>query len=380
VNSTLQSGVPEYIGADLTDRYSKACRSIDVCGLSPGENNKLAAKFWLWQWDAGPGSLDVSVVSTELKAAKAATFDGPQGLATRGQDLRACERQSAAVGKTGDSLPSLTRPFAGFIRSSLDIFAALRQAGVEISPARFLGGVSEVYPGHIWTILSGRRALPNKSTEQGRIGRKNILEALGVSGLPPLPTHDQNDACVAALLAAAADGKVPGLSATAIGVPLSIDPDGTLREGFMVIPEVASETRSLIYELLRKVPTIDVIAADPRKQMASDNSLASDRANALLNRLIVRALEGRPEVCTYSWTYRYVFNTSYDKWSQAYVNQVVALAQGTPPLELPGLGMVRLDSFVVAKTDARPSGGHWKSARYDSEDWYRVLGSAVVLD
>ncbi len=77
---------------------------------------------------------------------------------------------------------------------------------------------------------------------------------------------------------------------------------------------------------------------------------------------------------------QYVFNTSYDKWSHAYVNQVVALAQRTLPLQLPGLGMVRLDSFVVAKTDEKPSSGHWKSARYNSEDWERVLGSAVVLD
>jgi len=249
MNSTLRAGVPDYIGADLTDRYSKACRSIDVCGLSSDENNKLAATFWFWHWDVGPGPLDVSVVSNELKAAKAAMFDGPQGLASPGNHLRACERQSAAVGKTGDSLPPLTRPFAGFIRSSLDIFAALFRAGIRIGPNRFLGGLSEVYPGHIWTLLAGRRALPNKSTEQGRVGRKNILEALGVSGLPQLPTHDQNDACVAALMAAAADGKVPGLTATAIGASLSIDPDGTLREGFMVIPEVASATRSLISEL-----------------------------------------------------------------------------------------------------------------------------------
>ena len=380
MNSTLKTSVPEYVGADLTDRYSKACRHIDVCGLSSDGNNTLAASFWFWQWDAGPGRPDVSKISSELKATRAAMFDGPQGLATKGRDLRVCERQSAAVGKTGDSLPSLTRPFAGFIRSSLDIFAALRQAGVEISPARFLGGVSEVYPGHIWMILAGRRALPNKSTEQGRIGRKSILEALGVAGLPPLPTHDQNDACVAALMAASADGRVPGLNTIAIGDPLSIDPDGTLREGVMVIPKIASDTRSLIYELLRKVPTIDVVAADPRKQEASDNGLASHRADALLNRLILRALDGRPEVCTYSWAYRYLFNTSYDKWSQAYVNQVVALAERTPPLELPGLGMVRLDSFVVAKNDERPRIGHWKCSRYDSEDWERVLGAAVVLD
>ena len=239
MDSTLKTSVPEYVGADLTDRYSKACRHIDVCGLSSDGNNTLAASFWFWQWEAGPGRPDVSKISSELKATRAAMFDGPQGLATRGRDLRVCERQSAAVGKTGDNLPSLTRPFAGFIRSSLDIFAALRQAGVEISPARFLGGVSEVYPGHIWMILAGRRALPNKLPSRAGSGERAFSKPLGLQVCRRCRRHDQNDACVAALMAAAADGKVPGLNTIAIGDPLSIDPDGMLREGLMVIPEIA---------------------------------------------------------------------------------------------------------------------------------------------
>jgi hypothetical protein len=168
VDSTLKGRVPLYLGADLTDRYAKGCRDVDVCGLTPGEHNKLTASFWFWRWDAAPGPLHVTVIAKELGATRAAMLDGPQGLAAKGKTLRECERRVACVGKTPDKRPSLGGPYAGFICSSLDIFAALRRAGTRVSRPCFLGGASEVYPGHIWTILAGRRALPKKSTVEGR--------------------------------------------------------------------------------------------------------------------------------------------------------------------------------------------------------------------
>jgi hypothetical protein len=248
MHSTLKDSVPPYLGVDLTDRYAKNCRDIDVCGLTHGENGTLTASFWVWQWDAGPGALDVTVIANELSAARAAMLDGPQGLATAGEALRVCERCSAAAGKTPDKRP-VGRPFAGFICSSLDIFAELKRAGTNISPPRFLGGVSEVYPAHIWKILasqrlSASRRLSKKSTLEGRLERKHILEDLGVSGLPGRPTHDQNDACLAALLAAASDGAVPEIGTEGIGSPLFADPDGTMREGQMVIPARITRARS----------------------------------------------------------------------------------------------------------------------------------------
>ena len=173
-------------------------------------------------------------------------LDGPQALAIKGANLRDCERKSAAVGKTPDRRPELAKPFAGFICSSLELFTALKQAGIAISPPAFVDGVSEVYPGHIWTLLSGRRPLPRKSTEAGRLTRRRILETLGVFGLPSLPTHDQNDACVSALVAAAADGQVRGMKVKSIGSALSTDLDDTMREGPMVIPEVTAEIANLI--------------------------------------------------------------------------------------------------------------------------------------
>ena len=305
MNSSISGKVPEYLGGDLTDRYSSGCRDIDLCGLTPIANNRLAATFWYWSWDAAPKPLDVTVIAAELTAARTTMLDGPQGLATAGTGLRACERQSAAVGKTPDRRPDLAEPFAGFICSSLDIFAALKRAGIPISPPSFVGGVSEVYPGHIWTVLSAGRALPKKSTERGRLARKHLLEALGVCGLPGLPTHDQNDACVAALLAAAADGKVAGMTTRGIGSPLFSDPNGTLREGPMVVPDVTAVTAALISQALRNIPLLGPGAS---ALTVAASGQPDNAANDLFEMLIARALEGNPQVCTYAWAYRRLFS------------------------------------------------------------------------
>jgi hypothetical protein len=282
----------------------------------------------------------------------------------------------------------LSKPFAGFIRSSLDLFAGMEKAGTVISPPGFVGGASEVYPGHIWNILGGDRTLPKKSTEEGRRARRRILEALGVCGLPSLPTHDQNDACVSALLAAAADGVVPGVIPHAIGSPLLIDRFGVLREGPMVIPRVLPEAADLISCALHDFRFVarsesDVAASARPVGDDVDGTRSGPPAGSpdeLLDYLIQKALEGRPHVCTYSWAYLRLFKIPYRRWSQAYAEQVIRVARQTRPRQLPGLGLVRLDAFVVSKSDALPSDGHWPYAHYEREDWERVLGSAVVLE
>jgi hypothetical protein len=105
-----------------------------------------------------------------------------------------------------------------------------------------MGGISEIYPGDIWHRLVGR-TIPKKSTRAGRRARKLILQALGITGLPELPTHDQNDACISALMAAAAGSKVSGMSVRGIGLTLVRDTDGMLREGPIVIPLPCDELR-----------------------------------------------------------------------------------------------------------------------------------------
>lgn len=378
-------GPIDYLGIDLSDRYANCRRPNDVCGLTSTESNKLSAKFWLWEWPEPAVRLDVSEVANEIRAAKSTMIDGPQALASTGNSLRGCERACGAAGKTPDVVPSLGKPFAGFVRSSVELFGAFAAAEFLVSPSRFMGGISEVYPGDIWHRLVGR-SIPKKSTPAGRQGRKLILQALGVIGLPDLPTHDQNDACISAVMAAAADAKIAGMSVHGIGFPLARDPDGTLREGPIVIPTLSEELRQSLHETLRELQAgIEHWnrPADAEKRIRHMPPLESgsplEKAIALLDGFVRSSKEGDARICTYAWAYRNLFGEPGPKWSQAYAKKVLAVAVNTPVIELPTLGKVGLDSFIVSSGTGIPGDGHWKSAAYDREEWERVLGTATVL-
>jgi hypothetical protein len=378
-------GPVDYLGIDLSDRYAKNRRPNDICALTTIECSKLSAQFWLWEWPKPELRLDISEISEEIGAAKSTMIDGPQGLASTGMLLRACERGCGAAGKTPDVLPPLGKPFAGFVRSSVELFAALAAAEFVVSPPQFMGGISEVYPGDIWHRLAGR-TIPKKSTHEGRRARSLILKALGILGLPDLPTHDQNDACVSALMAAAADGKVNGMSVRGIGLPLARDPDGTLREGPIVIPMLSQELRESINEALHALRSV---AEQRPASVATENKVrkTSRPANdSLLEKVItprdyfVRAAQqGDAKICTYAWAYCHIFGESPTIWSQAYARKVLVLAENTPRTELSTLGKVGLDSFIVSSRTGLPGDGHWKSSAYDREEWERVLGTATLL-
>jgi hypothetical protein len=236
VRTTRAGPIPEFIGADLTDGTVARPRPADVCGLRR-EGTGLTAKFWEWTW-VGEG---LNEIVAELRGCRCAMLDGPQGLAASGRSMRACERFAAAAGKTPDSREKIVRgrPFAGFVLTSLDLFAALDAHGLAISSPEFVGGVGEVYPAHLWRLLS--TALGKKTTHVGVAQRSALLAACGVR-LPAIPvSHDQLDAAIAALVAAAACGAAPGLTARYLGDPLVRRPDGTLEEGPMVVLDVTSE-------------------------------------------------------------------------------------------------------------------------------------------
>ena len=380
MKTTFRGNIPaDYLGVDLTDRYAKNSRSIDVCGLTFVGPNSLNAAFWHWQWASPQESLDVSTIAREVKAAKSTMLDGPQGLATIGETMRACERQCGAMGKTPDTMQVLGgKPLAGYIRSSLELFSAFAKTGFSISPPGFIGGVSEVYPGNIWNRLT-IRVLPKKSAKEGRLARKLILQALGVTHLPDLPTHDENDACISAVLAAAADSKVTGVAVRGIGLPLEIDSKGTLREGPMVIPELSEGVQQKIEESLSEMSVVIVSKICGSRQSAFDETSMA-RAITLRDDFIEHARKGNAKVCTYACAYRHLFDSSYSKWSQAYAKKVVSVAKETPLAELPGLGAVRLDAFIVASRTGVPGNGHWESANYEREDWERVLGTAKLCE
>lgn len=226
----------DYLGIDPSDRYARLPRPIEVCGLYLQPDRTLAARFWQWSWSAPGVPLEVAALLPELCAARAALVDGPQALARPGACLRASERLCATAGKTPDHLPP-SGPYAGFIRSSVELFAACAAAGIPLSPAGFLGGLAETYPGAVWKQLSP--GLPTKTSAAGRAARKALLERLGVCQLPPRPSHDQLDAGLCALLAAAADDRVAGLRLRAVGQPLSRSADGVWREGPIAVADLS---------------------------------------------------------------------------------------------------------------------------------------------
>jgi len=95
---------------------------------------------------------------------------------------------------------------------------------------------------------------------------------------------------------------------------------------------------------------------------------------------IAKAVDGDPHICTYGWAYRTLFETSFKKISMAYAQKALQLARRTHPHELHGLGLVRLDTFIVSKKNGFPGDGYWPIAHHDREEWDRVLGNASILD
>ena len=226
-----------YLGVDLSSRYATVLRPIDVCGLQPDPGGGLRATFWQWLWDAPAAPLELTEILREIHQARSVMVDGPQALASRGRRLRNSERLCRAPGKTPDQLPADDVPYGSFIRSAVEWYAALHAAGVAVSPLRGLGGVCEYYPGEGWIRLSQRR-LPNKHSAVGRKVRLDLLRRFGVR-FPrgPTPGHDALDACLGALMAAAADGIVPAVTLESVGLPLRNGQDG-LREGPIMLPRL----------------------------------------------------------------------------------------------------------------------------------------------
>src|SRR5665811_1435860 len=126
-----------------------------------------------------------------------------------------------------------------FLKGSVQLFHNLVTSG---SRFRLLGmedvppgdaNLLEVFPGSAWRVLAPA-PLPAKRTMAGRTARRDLLEALGVTfPTADVPTDDQLDAAMAALVAFAFDngsGKVVGAA------PYLDEEVGAIREGYIVQP------------------------------------------------------------------------------------------------------------------------------------------------
>lgn len=229
-----------YLGVDLSSRYAREPRPIDVCGLHVNAAGGFDASFWQWYWDAPTEEPDLTDILAELRAARSVMVDGPQALAGKGRQVRACERACRAPGRTPDRVPAADVPYGTFIRSAVEWFDALDRAGIAVSPAGAVGGVNEFYPAAAWFRLAGQRRLPVKTSAVGRRVRLDLLRRHGVRFPRRLsPSHDALDACLGAFLAAIADHRVAGMSLETCGLPLRRDRDG-LREGPILLPRLLS--------------------------------------------------------------------------------------------------------------------------------------------
>lgn len=379
-----------YIGVDITDRCSDSARPMDVCGLEM-RGGKLIPHFWTWRWTP-PGLIDVSGLLPEIAAATAVMLDGPQGLARVGRGIRACEKALAAAGKTADVRPSTAQPYGGFIASSLDLFAAFHAAKLFLAP-EVPTRLYEVYPAAIWTRLA--RRLPNKRRSTGRQARGAILKTLGVDLPETALTHDELDACAAALLAAATDARIQGIGVAAVGDPVYWDPDAAcLREGKILVPEVDGAVLAKLQSVVR--PWV-VDSAEPPRRVPSPASLAlrgdsdlpvvrrplldgatrEDRAGQLFELLASELAAGRPTLCTYKAAVKIILE--YEKYTPAYGSMLLKLATSTGTFEIDSLGEIRLDTFLVNQKH-RPGDGHWDSATYSQSEWDRAFAGAVIIE
>jgi hypothetical protein len=236
----------KFVGIDLTSAFSESPRAIDVAVL----DDRLNARFFAVAWPDADSVicrdasflLQALLVHIPVKPGErmVIAIDGPQGLATCGNTMRACERTLGTPGRTPSTLPPAEEsgvPFQGYIRSSIDLFAGL----LRTDPPRTLAGLNgvgnleadlwEVFPGAEWVVLA-KRQLPLKTTASGRAARRALFEALQVAfPTPAIPSADQNDALVGAYLASCVHNRSSAVELVGV-VPHTAD--GEVREGFIL--------------------------------------------------------------------------------------------------------------------------------------------------
>lgn len=220
-----------YLGLDLTDPYSRSPRPVDVAEVDALGRVRFSERRW--PAPGKDGSLDVEGLAAAfpVETGDVLVIDGPQALARPGARVRESERLLRAPGRTPDVLPQPGPPFAGFVRGSVLLFAALHSKhglpmlDVDTGGARLL----EAFPGAAWRSLAVEK-LGAKASREGRERRRAALESRGLR-LPPggLPTHDQLDAALCALLGWLSQTAPEAVRA--VGAPLTVDVWGWLREG-----------------------------------------------------------------------------------------------------------------------------------------------------
>lgn len=272
-----------FVGIDLTDSYAKTPRAVDVATLD-GQTGRVAFDHFCWPAEAaGCEPAVVRVVAAMGRNDTVFIIDGPQALAKMQNNTRLVERHLGTPGHTPWRAPDpLTRPFAGYIRTSIEFFNALVEAGfnlAELGDAEKSANLFEAYPGAAWPLWHRcTEPLQSKSTVSGRNQRRAILEAVGCNfGNTGDLTHDQLDAGICAALGwrfffpGGADWLVelspPPTPPVVRSLAVFRDANGILREGRMLMPQVALPPKRPPAKRLQPAPRLGLAAPQTAGQM-----------------------------------------------------------------------------------------------------------------
>jgi len=227
-----------FIGIDLTDPYAKQQRPVTRAVL----HDNLHCNFDEWNYEeSGTGIIPDVLQNKRCIIA----IDGSQGLAgSQVQNMRNCEHQLGTAGKSPFELVLDKRPFAGFIKGSVELFYSLYKSGNfhlfgmdSFSKATSI--LIEVYPGAAWRVLAGEQLKHKKTPLAGRRERFDLLKSSGITlgnvfNTEKPPTHDQLDAGLAAYIAYLF---VKGMTVDFGTSPFEDNSCRVLREGFIVQPD-----------------------------------------------------------------------------------------------------------------------------------------------
>ncbi|AFE03224.1 hypothetical protein COCOR_00031 [Corallococcus coralloides DSM 2259] len=223
-----------FVGWDLTDPFARAPRPVDEATVDGDGRVRFSQRVWPTARAGHALDPEALAEAFAVRPGDVVVVDGPQALATPRAKVRDAEARLRAPGRTPDMLPLPGAPFAGFVRGSVLLFAALRAHArlpmldldtPSLSDARLF----EAFPGATWRALAVEK-LGAKSTPEGRARRQSLLESSGLRFEDAgTCTHDQLDAALCAWLGWLMLTRPEHV--TAVGLPLTLDTDGTLREG-----------------------------------------------------------------------------------------------------------------------------------------------------
>lgn len=226
------------VGMDLTDPHARSARAVDVALLDVATSHVTFSQL---PWSG----TRLVLPAAWQRENTLLVLDGPQAWALPPRGTRECERRLGTPAHTPHMPPPLGRPFAGYIRGSVSLFADLVADGWILPGMGPRPNLVEGYPGAAWPVLAGCR-LPSKGSPAGLAARRSLLVMAGLAGMPMALSHDQLDAALLVLLGhmfALPDGRLG--AAQLVGEPVARDWAGVLREGEIVMPRQAVADWSL---------------------------------------------------------------------------------------------------------------------------------------